>query len=84
MEKINDNIEIPVNLNDPNCIFKIKKFYDGTFSFGQVDKKSELANGITILHFENGIYQGQCVKGKKEGFGRILYIDGSFYQGYWI
>ena len=59
-----------MNLNDPNCIFKIKAFkdglfsfgqvdkYSGFFSFGQVDKKSGLANGITRWHFKNGIYEG--------------------------
>ena len=75
-----ENYTIAQKSNNYNGKGKII-FFDGTFFIGQF--KNHLANGKGIEYYRNGIilYEGDFSAGKREGTGKYLFENGSYYEG---
>ena len=46
-------------------------------------KALPLDSGISLSYFEALRYHGQRRKGRRNGFGRMFYLDGGMYEGWW-
>ena len=53
---------------------------EGNLYFGQLDSKTKVAQGYGVWLHASGktMYEGQFVKGKFHGLGRIIYNSGHF------
>ena len=67
---------------DENIIYY---FYDGKEYNGEFN--NGFFNGKTILFYENdkfyNYFEGIFKNGKKEGFGKMIYLNGDEYEGNW-
>jgi len=46
--------------------------------------KSNKKHGLGVeLKRGNSIYEGEFKNDKRDGLGKVNYIDGSYYYGYW-
>lgn len=53
---------------------------------GDIDMENDIMHGVGMLDFhdEKGeYYVGQLYRGKREGYGKLIYGDGSSYEGEW-
>ena len=53
---------------------------------GDIDMENDIMQGVGMLDFhdEKGeYYVGQLYRGKREGYGKLIYGDGSSYEGEW-
>jgi len=44
----------------------------------------EIKTEHCVLNLRVGEYEGDCVNGKRNGFGKLIYKDGSIYEGNWL
>ena len=62
----------------------------GTFTFSDgrnyiFEQQDNEKTGLTIMIYNNYIYEGEIVKGKREGYGKLFstYQNGDVYEGNW-
>lgn len=57
---------------------------NGAIYQGEWDKRTNLRDGRGIVVWENGTrYDGFFLRGKANGRGRIVHVDGDVYEGEW-
>jgi hypothetical protein len=52
-------------------------YYEGWWEMGMMSRRGEFG-------YRNGsVYRGEVYNGKKQGFGKYMYVDKRRYEGYW-
>ena len=55
---------------------------DGHRFFGQINKQTKRSVGIVRVIYKHGeLYEGQSKDDSREGYGRFIRADGSYYLG---
>ena len=49
---------------------------------GQVNEENQ-PHGVGRMEWrrKGGVYEGQFLNGKRQGYGRLIWYDGSYYEG---
>ena len=47
------------------------------------DQKFIEQKDFKVLHLQNGLYRGQVKNEKQNGYGAMVYTDGSVFEGFW-
>jgi hypothetical protein len=51
--------------------------------YGEIHYKNSLISTTNGVEFELGQYRGEFRQGKREGFGKMVWADGSNFEGEW-
>ena len=86
--KVRDKLYGPCMDNWVGEVIKIddKIFPNGTGCFydeNDKEMKKEIKKEMQSVKGDINFYTGECKNGEKEGYGAIIYEDGSFYEGEW-
>ena len=77
LEDIIANSDKPIDQNRPFGKSKANQYI-----IGQIDSSGR-CNGVG-KEINNTIYEGQFVNGDYNGYGRLIYSNGSYYIGNWV